>query len=853
MLNSNQIKFINTFSNQKSVHYILHNDVNNYDFSKGFTEVITKSTDYIRIYFDCDHISNINEYNQFIQYCDNIKNTLGEYSIGGYTNDVNIANTTGLALIEQADKIISIHIVFYQVRTKPSVLNDFIKTNKDRLDTQIDTNVYKLATSQLFRHCLSDKRISAKETHKTAGNILFGLSPSTQIITAEGNEEAIDNETLIKAFGFETEDLLDADMIVDVLDVSNVIHENELTKITDDIDNDCEQNSRMTKKLFDAIVNGFDKSITIHKDCNQSLKNEVSILPIISALNACINSEITQDDVDKALDYIYDHATLTTNAQMKWFELIHRNRNNKAQHYGGLFSILKLYNQEYYNQNILPLLKPKSSKPSDFLTERYTINDYKRDKSRFETKNDYINNLVKCLAFIDNGKYILKTKDDDKIRYSVIDSKTLNDVLNFEGKYVEEYTVTDEDVQKARKNHKKLPTIGDVVSIPKKIKMVKLLRDNDVQTLFKQFEDAKLIGNDNTVFGLFRPPNPIDYYYEIADKPELVDKFINLINDQCFDDNARLSFQHFLYTHAYLLQQHKKSNVFFVKYSTTGNTGKNYIDNAFSRLYNGFTLNGITEQQMSEKHNGGMINKLYRAYDEFDNSNYQNKSINNIVKRLTNDKIAARAMNTDTKEENDFAIDVLNTNDPGIYGMIKGGKALLSRLCIIRLQERDIRASEFADDMDVIDDKNFAYSLYNYLMRLDLTEFIKNKCYNRYPLDRTDVIVKQLTDLKSSMLDEFIDSIYDEFEQKKYKGNDVDVISAARLQYVYNLYMQDRKYKLSTSFDSELEAKGIHKINSMRYQNKVTAVYYRNHVERKDIECECFDDDAELYNILDQE
>ena len=138
-------------------------------------------------------------------------------------------------------------------------------------------------------------------------------------------------------------------------------------------------------------------------------------------------------------------------------------------------------------------------------------------------------------------------------------------------------------------------------------------------------------------------------------------------------------------------------------------------------------------------------------------------------------------------------------------------------------------------------------------MRLDLTEFIKNKCYNRYPLDRTDVIVKQLTDLKSSMLDEFIDSIYDEFEQKKYKGNDVDVISAARLQYVYNVYMQDRKYKLSTSFDSELEAKGIHKINSMRYQNKVTAVYYRNHVERKDIECECFDDDAELYNILDQE
>ena len=58
-------------------------------------------------------------------------------------------------------------------------------------------------------------------------------------------------------------------------------------------------------------------------------------------------------------------------------------------------------------------------------------------------------------------------------------------------------------------------------------------------------------------------------------------------------------------------------------------------------------------------------------------------------------------MNTDTKEESDYAIDVLNTNDPAIYDIFKGGPALLSRLCIMRLKER-ILEIEFANDIDVI-------------------------------------------------------------------------------------------------------------------------------------------------------
>ena len=193
---------------------------------------------------------------------------------------------------------------------------------------------------------------------------------------------------------------------------------------------------------------------------------------------------------------------------------------------------------------------------------------------------------------------------------------------------------------------------------------------------------------------------------------ELVDCFLKLINDQLYDDCAKESFQHFLNINAYLLQQRKKANVFFVKYSATGETGKNYIDNAFSKMYGLFALTGITEQQLTEKHNGGMANLLYRSYDEFGSDNYTNKKIDNIVKRYTNDKMAVRAMNADTVQANDYAIDVLNTNDSSLYGMLRGDKALLSRLCIIRMKERTMQQSPYYKDVGVIDDESFGYSLY---------------------------------------------------------------------------------------------------------------------------------------------
>ena len=434
-----------------------------------------------------------------------------------------------------------------------------------------------------------------------------------------------------------------------------------------------------------------------------------------------------------------------------------------------------------------------------------------------------------------------------RVKYNIIDKEKLSEFINFEASVEIEEEVTEEMIERAKKNHRKSPgEVGDIRRFNESVNILKLLRKNEYQARFKRFEKVDLIGDDENIFGLFRPPKPNDYYVKIEDKPELVHKFLALIEDQLFDDNAKKSWNHFINTNAYLLQQRKKSNVFFVKYSTTGNSGKNYIDNAFDKLYEGFTLNGITEQQLNEKHNGGLVDKLYRAYDEFDNSEYQHKTINNVVKRLTNDKIAARAMCSDTKQKKDYSIDVLNTNDPGVYGLLKGGSALLSRLCIIRLKERDIKESKLACDIDEIDNVNFAYSLYNYLMSIDLSEFIDKRRFNRYDMNETDIIAKQLLEIKRSLFDDFLDSIYDSFTLKKYKGVEVDVITCDELQSLYESYMRNSKYKRTrSSIEDELTMKGFTK-ERMRFNGGRYQVYYRNHVEKPDDEkCDGFDDEDE--------
>lgn len=823
----NLIKYSKTIFLPKDVEpkTISFEEIDQYDFTSSFNEVLRKP-DMVHLYFDVDELADDEQIEEAYNYFEDLGKTFGKFSIGGYTNNIDISDEWGLKYHDGDKHFVSFHVVYYTTMIRSEDLMEIVK--KCNLPEFLDKSVYKLATQQIFRHSLSKKYFKRdnKDNRDTTGFIITEpKSPFCQIVQVRGNEKLITKDVWKNIFSIKDEnERLPPEEIPTEKQQKETIQGEFMDPSVDIEDSNP---SLVSKPLFEVLVHGF-KDLIIHNEATQSINNEISILSVVTGLNSCENEEITREMINEALDWIYDNANLTVNAKNKWFEKIHRIANKKANHYGVLLKIMNCHNHEYFIKKIIPLLPRKSDK-EDFLTSLYSWSDYLNDFCDFKTLDDYIYPLIKCLAFVNNGEFILKEYNNGAIEFQIKNIKTLTEAFNFDITL----PTTEEEKDLMRAKHKKVTEF-------KTSSLLKVLRNVQVRSLFKSFIKYDIVGDDKKVFSLFRPPNPSLSYTHIEEKKDLVEKWIRLVKDQMYDEHSVKAFGHLLLVNAFLLQQRKKSPVFFIKYASSGNTGKNYIDNSFEKLYNDFSLIGVTEQQLNEKHNGGLSQKLYRSYDEFSTENYQNKATNNIVKRLTNSKQTVRSMCKDVKKENDYAIDVLNTNHPDLYGMLNSNdKALLSRFCIMRFKERNINLSEFATDINVIDDESFAYSLYKYLMNLDLTAFIAQRLFDRYD---SSIVREQLKKIKGSPLDEFIESIDTYWYDRLYKGEHIEYITVTDMKAYYKNYSRDNKFKFGQeAFNNELEGMGVTQ-KPILVDGKTTRVYYRKYIER--VEGTCSDDEG---------
>ena len=106
---------------------ISFDDVDKYDFSKKvFIEFII-SEDYVHLYFDFDSISSMNELDDVIQWLDSLKPVFGEYSIGGYTDNVDVNHKYHFRLLPDGNHYVSMHVVYYQTMISTNDLQSIMK------------------------------------------------------------------------------------------------------------------------------------------------------------------------------------------------------------------------------------------------------------------------------------------------------------------------------------------------------------------------------------------------------------------------------------------------------------------------------------------------------------------------------------------------------------------------------------------------------------------------------------------------------------------------------------------------------------------------------------------------------
>ena len=364
--------------------------------------------------------------------------------------------------------------------------------------------------------------------------------------------------------------------------------------------------------------------------------------------------------------------------------------------------------------------------PDDFINSSYTTNDYKRNNASFKTIDEHIAALMKCVANDTNGGYFVRKYDAESntVHYEHLSLRGLRECFDDLKVNIE---LSDDEKQKLREQKKAIKEF-------KTYSLVNLLTTNTYKDRLTYFDGSAILSDNPRVLQLFIPP--MGEY----DRSLIID-FIEFMKSRVVNEKPLIEE---LASHAYRFR-HKSAFIekFFIHYEGgEGNTGKSFFNACLGSMYRNYANIAATpEQVVSDMFNAWQKNLLMLHMEEVQNENYRNKNMERVIKRLTTLESSGRGMYKETEGSKNKAIVGFNTNQPDLYGLVRADKATLSRLVIIEFKEYD--NSFDWDDMKnkYINDPNFAYSLYKYL--LEEFEIPSSFKTYRYHSDEKDDFIKK--------------------------------------------------------------------------------------------------------------
>jgi len=159
--------------------------------------------EYVRVYFDFDifyyserSTEKVPHYiKTILNNCDALSETFGPYSYGGYTTNKWVSEEYGIRYYEQNDKVLSLHVVFYESKVSRSDLYVAVHV-LDYKKFMCDFGVYEPGDKRcLFRHMMTNKGLI-----HSYGYIAEGKTPDTQAVTPNEREKIISFDELVNAF-----------------------------------------------------------------------------------------------------------------------------------------------------------------------------------------------------------------------------------------------------------------------------------------------------------------------------------------------------------------------------------------------------------------------------------------------------------------------------------------------------------------------------------------------------------------------------------------------------------------------------------------------------------------------------
>ena len=317
----------------------------------------------------------------------------------------------------------------------------------------------------------------------------------------------------------------------------------------------------ISEELARALVDGI-ADFEVHNDAgSMAIEKEITLFTLFQAINS-----LPKQFIEEAYDNVYNFCKLTDNAK--------DNFENSRARYLNLYTspfvlakILRIYQKEYYDEYVKPLIQRKVLIFDIDLSEQFDLNTIieKAEKKIYKMTNEVVSDLSKVIRRIDgeNIIFIKKTFDanNEKYNFSFCNNQTMKEMLK---------------AVKLWKDGLKYFTAWDALSL------------NLTPLSCKGF---KFFSNDKSIFSMFR-----GYKYKVLDSvnESVIKQFLNLIYEVIADSNNAV-YEYLINWISFILQNPGVKTETSIVLKGLQGIGKNTFTDVISELLSGYSIKNLTE------------------------------------------------------------------------------------------------------------------------------------------------------------------------------------------------------------------------------------------------------------------
>ena len=710
----------------KNIHEIGWDKIDKYEFRNGFIEILD-NPEYVHLYFDYDSIKTMDEFGDVIDWLGTLIPTFGKFSLGGYTNNKDMAEAFGLKYIEGEKHFISIHIVFCQTRIASKDLIEIMKHGKNGFIAEgvhplCDPNVYKLETTQKFRHVLSDKLYSPGNTKNEykAGTIMNNNEPWTQIVQTRGNEPIITKDEWSKHFH-----------IPEAREAKQIIKEKQQQKKSQNLESDF--------KLVEGMndLNCHDNLIMLSKDELLEILKEFP--PEHDMLEKKINC-LFQSPYDK--EFIHDVIS-------EWyFQREHTNITTVESYINTYYKKTDSNKWFYTLINHLPNEKKKIAVIEKYcdtgidteakidMDKKFGLPELRKGDYRYKgvvgvKVNKFISDLMRCVVVINTAKQIFVVKDYDEINNT--------NKLSF---------LKDEDFSKLMKSI----NLGTYYK-DGKIKNVTawMIYDEGRNKNWLMKDGMRFYDERPNIFSFFTGYEPgLLSSVDVS----VIEPFLNHVKEVICNGNEEL-YEYILNWYSYIIQNPgKKTEIALVLTGKQG-TGKNVFTNVLCDLMKKYSNRNLTNiDNIVGKFNASIENKMLIICNELSSAE-SNKYLNSDALKsvITENTVDINQKNMPVRTTENVCNLILVSNDFIPIKIEQGDR----RYVVTEVSDKYKGNFDYFEQLcNSLYSKNFRNNLFTFCMKRDLSSFNPR----RIPQTKTK---EEILNLSKSAYQLFVEEYQDEF------------------------------------------------------------------------------------------